>query len=341
MRTAFYTCKGVTSPKHLLTTITQLNYIQITSNEYYYEVQLHDMRKREKCILHFRYDEQLRCTGVSARPSVPINFDFLRKKTSSRFRLIDDSYSDIFDFRIQIVQQQSFDLNDSEVLAMLRGVPIDQVLSMDPSTHVLHIAPKLQKFVKYLKCTRSSTYRNVDEQIVIRIGTYEEYELNSSGHCESLMEASNTMTIEFRDCQTMPRAEKLYEIGMWFSDLCQTCVDLPTMINKEKRKSTKWFCNVPGRKSHESVKQINVDQLTIYRTKKSNKSFTNEELRLVKKILQEENPRNLFFDSNEAKDRKQIYQSLIKRLKTSAVPSANEALQKVERAYRTILKEVI
>lgn len=342
MRSAFYTCKGVTSPKHLLNTITQLNYIQITSNEYFYDVQLHDMRKKENCVLHFRYDEQLRCTNVSVRTSYPINFDFIRDKTVSRFRSIDDSYSDIFDFRIQLAQQRWFDLTDPEVLEMLRGVPINEVLSIDPSTHVLHVAANLQKYVKYLKCTRSSSYQNANEQNIIRIGTYEEYQMNSNGQCETLMEASNTMSIEYRDCQTMiPSAEKLYTIGMWFSDLCQTCVDLPTMMNKEKWKTTKWFCDVPGRKSQKSIKQINVNELTVYRTKKSNKSYTNEELRLVKKILQEENIRNLFFDSNEEKDLEQIYQSLTKRLKASAAPSANEALQKIERAYRTICKESI
>ena len=155
------------------------------------------------------------------------------------------------------------------------------------------------------------------------------------------MKASNTMTIEHLDRGTIPSGKRLYDIGIWFSNLCQTCVDLPTMIEKEKRMSTKWFCDVLWKKSNRSIKQIDVNQLTIYRTNKSTKSYTNEELRFVKKILQEEDLRKIFFDSSEDKDPEEIYQYLIKRLKTSAVPSANEALEKVERAYLIHSKEFL
>lgn len=339
MSTAFYTCKGVTSPKHLLTTITKLHYTPLSSNQYSYDVQLHGAKKDQQHIIHFQYDEQLRCTAVHCRPSYPINFDFLRDKTSSRFRSIDDSYSDIFDFRIQLSQHEFFDKTDPRVLNVLRGVPIDQVLYLDPSTHVLRIAPKLQRHVKYLKCTRSSNYQNLAEQLLISIGTYEEYQLNSNGQCELLMKASNTMTIEYLDRTTIPSGKRLYDIGMWFSNLCQMCVDLPTRIEKEKKMMTKWFCDVLWKKSNRSIKQIDVNQLTIYRTNKSTKSYTNEELRLVKKILQEEDLRKILIDSNEEKDPEEIYQYLCKRLKTCAVPSANEALEKVERAYQIVSKE--
>jgi len=133
-----------------------------------------------------------------------MNFDFIRNKTSSIFRSSDNSYSDICDFRIQLSQTKELSKTDPNVLDILRNVPIDQVLSIDKSTHVLHVSSKLQKYVKYLKCTRSSNYQNFDEQILISIGTYEEFQLNTQGQCEPLMKASNTMTIEFLDLKNIP-----------------------------------------------------------------------------------------------------------------------------------------
>jgi hypothetical protein len=335
----------VTSPKHLLTTITKLDYHQISSNTYSYDIQLYGTKNTKYSILHFQYDEQFQCQLVYFRPDYPTNFDFIRNKTSSIFRSVDNSYSDIFDFRIQLIQTKHLSKTEPDVLDILRGVPINQVLSIDPSTHVLHISSKLQKFVKYLKCTRSSNYQNLDEQILISIGTYEEFQLNTKGQCEILMKTSNTMTIELLDVVNIPSGKKLYDIGMWFSTLCQTCVDLPTKIIAE-HKPSKWFPDVLAKKSNRSVKEINVNELTTYKTNKSKERYTNEELTLVKRILREENLRNLLLDSNEEKDydRKEIeqrYENIKKLLKTSAVPSADEALQKIEQAYQTICKEFI
>jgi len=345
MKTAFYTCKGVTSPKRLLTTIMKLNYHQLSSNTFSYDIQLYGTKPNQYSIIHLLYDEQLQCSAVYFRPDFPTNFDFIRNKTLSQFRSIDDSYSDIFDFRIQLSQQKLLSKVDPDVLDILRGVPIDQVLYLDTSTHVLHVSSKLRKYVKYLKCTRSSNYQNLDEQILISIGIYEEFQLNENGQCEPLMKASNTMTIESLDLINIPSGKKLYDIGMWFSTLCQTCVDLPTVINKEN-KSSKWFPNVLGKKSNQSIKQINVNQLTTYKTQKSKQSYTSEELTFVRKILQEENLRNILLNSNEEKDYdrneiEQRYENITKRLKTSAAPSANEALQKIERAYQILCEEFI
>ncbi|CAF4119317.1 unnamed protein product, partial [Rotaria sp. Silwood2] len=211
LKTSFYTCKGVTSPKRLITTITKLNYHQISSNTYSYDVQLYAMKNNRDNILHFQYDEQLHCRSVYSRSDYPINFDFIRNKTSSIFRSIDDSYSDIFDFRIQLSRGRHLSKTDAIVLDALRGVPIDQVLFLDTSTHVLHVSSKLQKFVKYLKCTRSSSYQNFDDQFVISIGTYEEFQLNREGQCEPLMKSSNTMTIELLDVKTIPSGKTLYD----------------------------------------------------------------------------------------------------------------------------------
>jgi hypothetical protein len=298
-------------------------------------------------ILYLQYDEQFQCRSIYLRPDYPINFDFIRNKISSIFRSIDDSYSDIFDFRIQLTQHKSLSKTDPNVLHILRGVPIDQVLFLDQSTHVLHVSSKLQKFVKYLKCTRSSNYQNLDEQILISIGTYEEFQLNNRGQCELLMKASNTMTIELIDLKDIPSGKKLYDIGMWFSTLCQTCVDLSTTaMENNSNKSLKWFSDVFGKKSNQSIKHIDVNQLTTYKTQKSNQTYTSEELTFVKKILQEENLRNILLHTNEDKDYnkkdiKEIFENIKKKLKTSAVPSANEALKKVERAYQVVSEEFV
>ncbi|CAF4435440.1 unnamed protein product, partial [Adineta steineri] len=81
-RTSFYTCKGVTSPKRLITSITKLNYRQICSNQYSYEIQIHGTKNNQYPILYFQYDEQFQCRSVYYRPDYPINFDFSRNKTS-------------------------------------------------------------------------------------------------------------------------------------------------------------------------------------------------------------------------------------------------------------------
>jgi hypothetical protein len=291
----------------------------------------------------------LQCRAIYFRPDYPINLDFIRNKTSSIFRSIDDSYADIFDFRIQLLQSKCLSKTDSNVLDILHGVPIGQVLYLDTSTHVLHVSPKLQKFVKYLKCTRSSNYQNFDEQILVSIGTYEEFQLNKKGQYEPLMTASNTMTIELLDLKAIPSGKKLYDIGMWFSSLCQTCVELPTTVgNKDSKKSCKWFSGISlyGKKYNQSIKQMNVNQLTTYKTQESKESYTNDELVFVRKILHEQNLRNILLNTNEEqdynrKDIQQIFENIQKRLKNSTVPSANQALRKVERVYRTICKEFV
>lgn len=159
------------------------------------------------------------------------------------------------------------------------------------------------------------------------------------------MKASNTMTIELLDSKTIPSGKKLYDIGMWFSTLCQTCVDVPTTatIGKNPTKSHKWFSDISsfGKKDDQSIKQIDVNQLTTYTTQNSNRTYTSEELAYVKRILQEENLRDIFLNANEGKcyDRKgleEIFENIKKRLITTAVPSANLALKKVERAYRAV-----
>ncbi len=149
------------------------------------------------------------------------------------------------------------------------------------------------------------------------------------------------MTIEILDIKKNLSGEKLYNIGMWFSTLCQTCVDLPSTILTIDNKYSKWFSGIFKNKFNQSIKQINVNQLTTYKTQKSNQSYTNEELTFVKKILQEENLENILLNTNENKDIEKIYEDIKKRLKTSAVPSANEALKKVERAYRTICNKSV
>ncbi len=83
------------------------------------------------------------------------------------------------------------------------------------------------------------------------------------------------MTIEILDIKKNLSGEKLYNIGMWFSTLCQTCVDLPSTILTIDNKYSKWFSGIFKNKFNQSIKQINVNQLTTYKTQKSNKSYTN------------------------------------------------------------------
>ncbi|CAF0877064.1 unnamed protein product [Rotaria sp. Silwood1] len=128
-----------------------------------------------------------------------------------------------------------------------------------------------------------------------------------------------------------------------------TCVDLPTTtIEKNSNKSLKWFSGifVWGRRYNQSIKQMNVNQLTTYRTHQSKQTYTSEELAFIKKILREENLRNILLNTNEEKsygrkDIDQIFENIMERLKASAAPSANEAMKKVERAYRIVCKEFI
>jgi hypothetical protein len=151
------------------------------------------------------------------------------------------------------------------------------------------------------------------------------------------------MTIELIDLKTIPSGKKLYDIGMWFSTLCQSCVDLPTTV-LETNKSYRWFSDISifGRKYNQSIKQMNVNQLTTYKTQKSNKTYTSDELAFVRRILEEENLRNVLLNTNQdKKDIEQIYDKIKQRLKTIAAPSANEALKKVERAYRAICNEFV
>ena len=349
IKTAFYTCKGVTSPKRLITEITKLNYQQISSNRYAYDVQLYGMKHNRYNVIHFQYDERFQCRSIYCRTNSQINFDFIRQKTSSMFYSIDDSYSDIFDFRIQLSQGKNLSKSDPNVLDILRGVPVDQVLYLDESTQVLYVSSKLQKFVRYLKCTRSSCYQNFDDDFVIHIGTYEEFQLNTKGQCEQLMTASNTMTIEVTDVKTIPSGKKLYDTGIWFSTLCQTCVDLRTTTTEQgSERYCKWFSGVFQREKNrnQSIKPMSVNQLTTYKKQRSQQTYTNEELAFVKKILREENLRNVLLNTNDDKsyNKKYVeerYESMTRRLKRSAAPSVNDALAKINRAYHLICKEMM
>jgi hypothetical protein len=347
MKTSFYTCKGVTTPKTLFAAITKLNYQELSANVYSYSIQLYGTKNNPHAVLLFRYDEQLRCQGVSYQIGYPTNFNFIRDKTSSKFRSMDHSYADIFDFRVQIAQDQRVSETDPHVLDILRDVPIDSVLSFDPSTRVLQISPKLRKFVKYFKCTRSSTYQNINEQILLSIGMYEEYQVNSLGQCEPLMTASNMMTIEFLESSNIPSAKKLYDTGLWFSTLCQTCVELPsaTLRNAAASESKRWFSAISAfrRKNDRTITEVNVNELTKYTAKQSKKICTSEDIALIKKILDEGDQRRIFFDDTEESDcdREELerrWQTLKKKLRTTAEPSANHALKKAQRAYCALLR---
>lgn len=329
--------------------MTKLNYHQISSNKYSYDVQLYGVKNNVRTVVHFQYDEQFHCLSIYFRQDHPINFDFIRNKTSSIFCSIDDSYADIFDFRIQLSHGKILSRTDPIVLNALHDVPIDEVLFMDSTTHVLRIAPKLQKFVKYLKSTRSSSYQIPNEPYVIHIGTYEEFQLNNQCQVELVMKASNMMTIESLESASIQSGKTLYDIGIWFSTLCQSCVDLSaTRTGKMDNKSCKWFASVLGsrKKYNRSMKQMDVTQLTTYKAQKSKKTYTNEELAFVRRILREENLRDIFLNGDVEKpfDRKHLeglFQDIMKRLKKCAAPSTDYAMKKVERAYQLVCEELI
>ncbi|CAF0973958.1 unnamed protein product [Adineta ricciae] len=346
-KSSFYTCKGVTTPKTLVNTILKENYRQVCSNIYSYDIQLYGRKAYPHSTLHFQYDEQCQCRSVYYQLDYPTNFNFIRDKTSSRFRSTDNSYADIFDFRIQLVQGKYLANTDPNVLEILRGVPINNVLSFDPSTHAIQISPQLQKHVKYFKCTRSTKYQNSDDSILISMSTYEEFQMTKNGFWEPLMTASNTMNIEFLNANYIPSGKKLYDTGMWFSTLCQACVELPsaTIKNAHRKKARRWFSDVLFFKQDQSITKINVDQLTRYTTNKTQKSFTSEELAFVKRILLEENTRAIFFDANESqtytmKELQQRFVDLQKKLQANAAPSAGRALTKVHDAYQAIMKQL-
>ena len=349
LKTSFYTCKGVTSPKGLLASLIKENYQQTSSNTYSYDIQLYRRKGKSNSILHFQYDEHFQCRSVFRRPDSPVNLDFIRDKSSSRFRSIDDSYADMFDFRIQVVPAVHLSTTDPLVLEVLQGVPIDQVLLVDRSSHVLHIAPKLHRYVKYLKCTHSSRYHNFDHQLLISMGTYEEFHLNDRGVCEPVMKAENTMTIEYLDRTTVPDGKQLYNLGMWFSTLCQTCVDASASIPKKSdlTESSRWFSGLSAfaEKYDRSVRKVHVTQLTTYKTAENTKSYNNEDLTFVKKILQEEDLRRVLLDSRggQLRDRKradEVFDDIQQRLRSTGVPSAQKALSKVERAYALVCEDL-
>lgn len=297
---------------------------------YSYDVQLYSMRKDQSVTLHFLYDEHFQIREVVYRPTSPINFDFIRDKSSSEFQSIDHSYSDIFDFRIQLQQIEMLSKDDPHVRDVLHGVPIDEVLFLDKSDWNLYVSSSLRKFVKYIRCTRSNKYLNEDQQMTIHIGSYEEYRLNEHGICQLIMKAENTMTIELFKVKNVPSAEKLYDLGMWFSSLCQTCVDLPSSnINYKFPYRHRWFCDVLHRKKvTHSLKRVHVNQLS--------HAYNTEQLALVKRILHEDDPYKLFSNSNNQERLKKEYQKLKKQLEYSGVPSADQALNKLQRALNTI-----
>ena len=345
IKTAFYTCKGVTTPKRLVTALTKLNYTQVSSNVYSYDIQLASIKNNPPVVLHFEYDERFQCHSIFSRQGFPINFDFIRDKSASRFTAIDHSYADMFDFRVQLVPSTHLTSTDPLVLKVLQGVPLDQLLFIDKSTGLLFVAPKLRPFVKYLKCTRSSDYQSSEEQIIISMGTYEEYQVNKEGLFETSMRAENTMTIEFLDRQAMPSAKQFFDLGMWFSDLCQTCVDLSasTLKRRNGRRDCKWFSDIwVFAKKNRTTR--NVNELTTYRATKKNQTYNNEELALVKTILAEDDLRKILIDPTDdttvdEKDVKRTYESLRKRLENSAAPAADRALGKLEQAYRLIYED--
>ena len=348
LKTSFYTCKGVTSPKGLLASLIKENYQKASSNGYSYDIQLYSKKGKTHRILHFQYDEHFQCRAVYCRPESPANLDFIRDKSSSRFRSIDDSYADVFDFRIQIVPAVHLSTTDPLVLDVLQGVPIDQVLVADRSSHVLHIAPKLHKFVKYLKCTHSSRYQNFEQQFLISMGTYEEFHLNDRGVCEQVMKAENMMTIEYLDRKSVPDGKQLYNLGMWFSTLCQTCVDASasTLKKSDLVESSRWFSGISAfaERYDRSVRKLHVTQLTTYKTTKNTKSYNNQDLTFVKKILQEEDLRRVLLDSSggqlhERKRIDEVFDHIQRRLRTTGAPSAQQALAKVERAYALLCQD--
>jgi hypothetical protein len=330
--------------------LTRANYIQVSSNKYLYDVQLYPAKKGLKEILHFYYDEHFRCQSVFYHSTKPINFDFIRDKSSSVFRSIDDSYSDMFDYRLQLVRTKHLNKTDPLVRIVLRNVPINQVLSIDPTNQMLYIAERLRPFVKHFKCTFINTYKKTNEDIAIKIGTYEEYQMDENGICQTSMKAENTMTIEILNHATSyPTGEKLHDIGMWFSSLCQTCVDLPakTRITNTLHQSCQWFSDISfyARWYERRSKEIEARQLTVYKTKDTNRVYTSDEITLVKRILRQDNLKNLLVDANDSNplDRKAIdekYETITKRLKDCAAPFANKAMQKIQRAYQLLCDDL-
>ena len=312
-------------------------------NVYSYDVQLYSMRKDQSVTYHILYDEHLHFLDVLYRPTSPINFDFIRDKSSSKYQSIDHSYSDLFDFRIQLQQIQILSADDPNVRDVLHGVDIDQVLYMDKNDCNLYISSPLRQFVKYIRCTRSNRYLNEDDQITINIGSYEEYRLNGHGICQLIMKSENTMTIELLNMKNVPSAEKLYHLGMWFSSLCQTCVDLPSShIDQKSSYRHQWFSNILHRKKkNQTLKRVHVDQLTQYTGSKLNQVYNSEQLALVTRILHEDHLEKIFsnLNNNQLNNQnllKKEFQKLKKQLEYSAVPSADQALNKLQQAYHTI-----
>ena len=349
IKSAFYTCKGVTSPKRLITTLHKLNYRPIMSNYFTYDIQLYVDRNRSNFVLHFQLDEQFRCRTVSSHPAFPSNFDFIRDKSSSLFRSIDDSYADMFDFRLQLTYTKHLPKDDPLVLKTLQKVSIDEILFFDRTNEVLRIAPKLRRNVKYLKCNRSNQHQNDDEQIRISIGSYEEYTWDQQGICRASMKAENTMTIELLDQNKLNSAQKLYDVGLWFSNLCQSCVDvsLSTALSKNPTKSLRWFSAMAifARKYNKATKQINVKQLTTYKGAESNRSYTSEDMSWLRKIMREGDLKDLFsnFDGTIPVDRKEVdqrFHSLNKRLELFPKALSGKASKKVMRAYRLVCQEI-
>lgn len=349
IKTAFYTCKGVTSPKRLITTLNKLNYRQISSNNYSYDLQLYLNKNRSDLILHFQFDEQFQCHSIYYHPSFPSNFDFIRDKSSSAFRSIDDSYADMFDFRVQVTYTKYLTTTDSLVTSALRHVPIDQILFPDKNSQILRIAPQLRRFAKYLKCNRSTQYQNDQEQVLINIGSYEEYQWDHEGICRPSMKAENTMSIELLEPDKSSLGKKLFDIGIWFSNLCQSAVDLSitSTMNRNVKMPCRWFCDVFvfARKYNKTTKQMNVKQLTTYKAVDKDQTYTSEDVSWVKGILKEENLKNLFLDANGnvLQDRKQMhetFEAIQKRLEKSPANLARKAMKRVLRAYRRLCDEL-
>ena len=106
----------------------------------------------------------------------------------------------------------------------------------------------------------------------------------------------------------------------------------------------KWFCDVVKKRSYQSsVKSMGVNELTTYKTQKSQQTYTHEELKFVKHILREENLREIFIKSDDTIEQidtlNEKYKDITNRLRNSEVPSAKLALKKVDRAYHLIMKE--
>ena len=264
----------------------------------------------------------------------------------SKCRSINNSYLDMFDFRIQLARAQYIQKTDLFVTSFLRDVPIDEVIFIDKSTQLLRVASKLQRFVKYLKCTCSTSYRNFTDDILISIGNYEEYGLNGQGYCELLMKADNVMTMEILGDNRVLSGKQLYDLGMWFSSLCQSCVDfsVETKIKVNNSKACRWFSDISifAKKSKQTIKETNAYQLTTYKTQRNKKAYTSEDLGYVKKILQEPNMREVFYLAAGKRsfanddDLDQTFHTIQSQLETSPVPSARRALKKVHRSYEML-----